>query len=130
VSSSRRILIADGCAAGTALIKAYLTEVGYDVEVALDGQDALDKARSYLPDLILLDAMIPGFSSFDVCRTLKDDFQLSKIMVLMITPLNELEAIERSIEAGTDDFLSKPLGTRELLERIEKVLRLSDLVGE
>jgi len=130
VSGNSRILIADDNAANRELIEAYLAKVDCEIELAVDGQDTLDKARSFQPDLILLDVMMPKLSGFEVCRKLKDDPQLSKIMVLMVTALNELGDIERAVKAGTDDFLSKPVNKLELLKRVELMLRLKDTTDE
>ena len=74
--------------------------------------------------------MMPKLSGFEVCRKLKDDPQLAKIMVLMVTALNELGDIERAVKAGTDDFLSKPVNKLELLKRVELMLRLKDTTDE
>jgi len=130
VSGNSRILIADDNAANRELLEAYLAQVDCDIELAVDGQDTLDKAIAFQPDLILLDVMMPKLSGFEVCRKLKDDPQLSKIMVLMVTALNELGDIERAVKAGTDDFLSKPVNKIELLKRVELMLRLKDTTDE
>jgi two-component system, OmpR family, alkaline phosphatase synthesis response regulator PhoP len=130
VSGNSRILIADDNAANRELLEAYLVKVDCDIELAVDGQDTLDKAKSFQPDLILLDVMMPKLSGFEVCRKLKDDPQLSKIMVLMVTALNELGDIERAVKSGTDDFLSKPVNKLELLKRVELMLRLKDTTDE
>ncbi len=130
MSGNSRILIADDNAANRELLEAYLAQVDCDIELAVDGQDTLDKAKSFQPDLILLDVMMPKLSGFEVCRKLKDDPQLAKIMVLMVTALNELGDIERAVKAGTDDFLSKPVNKLELLKRVELMLRLKDTTDE
>ena len=130
MSGKSRILIADDNAANRELLEAYLVQVDCDIELAVDGQDTLDRAKSFQPDLILLDVMMPKLSGFEVCRKLKDDSQLSKIMVLMVTALNELGDIERAVKAGTDDFLSKPVNKLELLKRVELMLRLKDTTDE
>lgn len=130
MSEVSRILIADDNAANRELLEAYLAQVDCDIELAVDGQDTIDKAKSFQPDLILLDVMMPKLSGFEVCRKLKDDPQLSKIMVLMVTALNELGDIERAVKAGTDDFLSKPVNKIELLKRVELMLRLKDTTDE
>ncbi len=130
MSGNSRILIADDNAANRELLEAYLAQVECEIELAVDGQDTLDKAKSFQPDLILLDVMMPKLSGFEVCRKLKDDPQLSKIMVLMVTALNELGDIERAVKAGTDDFLSKPVNKLELLKRVELMLRLKDTTDE
>ena len=130
MSGISRILIADDNAANRELLEAYLAQVDCDIELAVDGQDTLDKAKSFQPDLILLDVMMPKLSGFEVCRKLKDDPQLAKIMVLMVTALNELGDVERAVKAGTDDFLSKPVNKLELLKRVELMLRLKDTTDE
>lgn len=130
MSEKSRILIADDNAANRELLEAYLVQVDCDIELAVDGQDTLDKAKAFQPDLILLDVMMPKLSGFEVCRKLKDDPQLAKIMVLMVTALNELGDIERAVKAGTDDFLSKPVNKLELLKRVELMLRLKDTTDE
>ena len=130
MSGISRILIADDNAANRELLEAYLAQVDCDIELAVDGQDTLDKTKSFQPDLILLDVMMPKLSGFEVCRKLKDDPQLAKIMVLMVTALNELGDVERAVKAGTDDFLSKPVNKLELLKRVELMLRLKDTTDE
>lgn len=125
-----RILIADDNAANRELLEAYLATVDCEIELSVDGQDTLEKAASFRPDLILLDVMMPKFSGFEVCRKLKDNPETSKIMILMVTALNELGDIERAVKAGTDDFLSKPVNKLELLKRIELMLRLKDTTDE
>ena len=86
--------------------------------------------KSFQPDLILLDVMMPKFSGFEVCKKIKGDATTRKIMVLMVTALNELGDIERAVQAGTDDFLSKPVNKLELLKRVEMMLRCKDLTDE
>ena len=125
-----RVLIADDNEANVELLEAYLGGMEIDVEIAVDGQDTLDKVGSFSPDLILLDIMMPKLSGFEVCQRLKDDSATSKIMILMITALNELGDIERAVEAGTDDFLSKPVNKIELVKRVENMLKLRDVSDE
>ena len=112
--SKSKILIADDNQPNVELLEAYLADVDCDVDVAADGQETLDKVAEFKPDLILLDIMMPKLSGFEVCRKLKDDPATRGIMVLMVTALNELGDIERAVEAGTDDFLSKPVNQIEL----------------
>ena len=125
-----KILIVDDNEANCELIEAYLAGVECQTQVAVDGQDALDKVKSFQPDLILLDVMMPKLSGFEVCKKLKGDAATRKIMVLMVTALNELGDIERAVQAGTDDFLSKPVNKMELLKRVEIMLRCKDLTDE
>lgn len=125
-----RILIADDNQPNCELLEAYLTELDCDVAVAVDGLDTMEKVDSFRPDLILLDVMMPKLSGFEVCRKLKDDSRTSHIMILMVTALNELGDIERAVQAGTDDFLSKPVNKVELLKRVENMVKLKDITDE
>lgn len=125
-----RILIADDNEANCELLEAYLAEVDCEVQTAVDGQDTLDKVDSFQPDLILLDVMMPKQSGFEVCKRLKNDPATSRIMILMVTALNERGDIERAVEAGTNDFLSKPVQQVELVKRVENMLKLKGVTDE
>ncbi len=130
MSGTSRILIADDNAANRELLEAYLAKIDCETEIAVDGQDTLDKALAFQPHILLLDVMMPKLSGFEVCRKIKDDPRTSKIMVLMVTALNELGDIERAVKAGTDDFLSKPVNKLELLKRVELMLKVPVLQDE
>jgi two-component system alkaline phosphatase synthesis response regulator PhoP len=123
-STKPRILIADDNEANVELLEAYLSGLEVETDVAVDGQDTLDKVTSFRPDLILLDIMMPKLSGFEVCQRLKSDTATSGIMILMVTALNELGDIERAVEAGTDDFLSKPVNKVELNKRVQVMLEV------
>lgn len=125
-----KILIADDNPANCELLEAYLSEVDCDTEIAVDGQDTLDKVASFNPDLILLDVMMPKLNGFEVCRKLKDTESTRHILVLMVTALNETGDIERGVAAGTDDFLSKPVNKHSLLRRVQWMLKLKDVSDE
>ncbi|HLA83475.1 MAG TPA: response regulator [Thermoguttaceae bacterium] len=125
-----KILIADDNPTNVELLEAYLAECPCEIAVAVDGRDALDKVAEFGPDLILLDIMMPKLSGFEVCKTLKDDPATRDIMVLMVTALNELGDIERAVNAGCDDFLSKPVNKLELLKRVENMLKLRSVTDE
>ena len=129
-TSTNRILIADDNAANRELLEAYLADVDCEIEMSIDGQDTLDKIKSFQPDLLLLDVMMPKLSGFEVCQQIKSDPKLSRIMVLMVTALNELGDIERAVNAGTDDFLTKPVQKVTLLKRVGNMLRLKDTTDE
>ena len=129
-SQPHRILIADDNQANCELLEAYLASMECETEIACDGQDAFDKAVSFKPDLILLDVMMPKLSGFEVCQKIKSDPELSRIMVLMVTALNELGDIERAVDAGTNDFLSKPVNRIEFLKRVENLLKLKGVTDE
>ena len=125
-----RILIADDNEPNVELLEAYLGGLDVDTAVAVDGQDTLAKVASFKPHLILLDIMMPKLSGFEVCKKLKSDPSTSSIMTLMVTALNELGDIERAVQAGTDDFLSKPVHRIELKTRVKSLLRVRHLTSE
>jgi CheY-like chemotaxis protein len=129
-NQTHRILIADDNDANRELLEAYLANFDCETEIATDGQEAYDKAVSFKPDLILLDVMMPKLSGFEVCQKIKSDPALSKIMILMVTALNELGDIERAVDAGTNDFLSKPVNRIEFLKRVENLLELKGVTDE
>jgi two-component system, OmpR family, alkaline phosphatase synthesis response regulator PhoP len=125
-----KILIADDNPTNVELLEAYLTELDCEIGIAVDGRDTLDKVASFEPDLILLDIMMPKLSGFEVCKAIKDDPATRNIMVLMVTALNELGDIERAVNAGCDDFLSKPVNKIELLKRVDNMLKLRAVTDE
>ena len=127
-----RVLIADDNEANVELLEAYLADSELDVEiaVAVDGQDTMEKAASFKPHLILLDVMMPKLSGFEVCQKLKSDPATSGIMILMVTALNEHGDMERAVDAGTDDFLSKPVDKVSLVKRVENMLKLRTVSDE
>ena len=130
MSEKSRILIADDNETNVELMEAYLAGLEVETEIAVDGLDTLNKVTSFNPHLILLDIMMPKLSGFEVCKKLKGDPETRRIMILMVTALNELGDIERAVDAGTDDFLSKPVNKIELVKRVENMLRLRDVVDE
>ena len=129
-AAKHRILIADDNAANRELLEAYLVGVDCEIETSVDGQDTLDKVASFQPDLVLLDVMMPKLSGFEVCKKLKAGDATQRVMILMVTALNELGDIERAVNAGTDDFLSKPVNKVELLKRVENMLKLKGVEDE
>ena len=130
MSQTSRVLIADDNQANCELLDAYLADLDCEVDFAMDGQDTLDKVRSFAPDLILLDIMMPKFNGFEVCQQIKSDPELKRTMILMVTALNERGDIERAVQAGTDDFLSKPVNQVELVKRVENMLKLKGVTDE
>ena len=130
MSQTSRILIADDNQANCELLDAYLAGLDCEVDFAVDGQDTLDKVKSFKPDLILLDIMMPKLNGFEVCQQIKSDSELKRTMILMVTALNERGDIERAVQAGTDDFLSKPVNQIELVKRVENMLKLKGVTDE
>ncbi len=118
-----RILIADDNPPGVEWLEAYLAGGDWDIRTAADGEETLHQVRDWQPDLILLDIMMPKISGFEVCKRLRADPKSRDIAVLMITALDQPSDIERAVEAGTDDFVTKPINKAELLLRVRSLLR-------
>jgi CheY-like chemotaxis protein len=121
------ILVVDDNEQNLELIVAYLEDIACQIISATSGTEALDKIRSQMPDLVLLDVMMPKISGFEVCRRMKSDPQTADIPVIMVTALTELADIEKAINCGTDDFLSKPVNKWELITRVKTMLKLKHL---
>ena len=117
-----RILIADDNPEGVELLEAYLSGTDYDTQVAHDGEETLRKVQEWQPDVILLDIMMPKISGFEVCKRLRAKPETANIVVLMVTALDQHSDIDRAVEAGTDDFLTKPINKAELLLRVKAAL--------
>ena len=124
------VLVVDDNAQNLELLVAYLDGVGCQVHTAVDGVDALEKVAEVDPDLILLDIMMPRMSGFEVCRKLRADPKTRDIPIIMVTALNELGDIERGVESGTDDFITKPVNRLELVTRVKSLLRVRHLQNE
>jgi len=118
-----RILIADDNPQGAELLEAYLSDGEYELRTAYDGEQTLQQVATWQPDLILLDIMMPRISGFEVCKRLRADPTTQDIAVLMITALDQPSDVERAVEAGTDEFLTKPINKSELVLRIRSLLR-------
>lgn len=124
------VLVVDDNAQNLELILAYLEDLDCKTISAQGGLEALEIIRRQPVDLILLDVMMPKISGFEVCRKIKNDPQTADIPVIMVTALSEIGDIERAIQAGTDDFLSKPINKWELLTRVKTMLRLKHLTDK
>jgi CheY-like chemotaxis protein len=122
-----KILIADDNVQNVELMEAYLSGVECTIETASDGEETLQAVERSAPDLILLDVMMPRLSGFEVCRKLKSSPATKDILILMVTALNETSDFERGVQAGTDDFLTKPVNKVELLCRVKSLLRVRHL---
>lgn len=118
-----RVLIADDHPEGVELLEAYLAGADYDTQVAYDGEETLRKVNEWHPDVILLDIMMPKISGFEVCKRLRANAATANTVVLMVTALDQHSDIDRAVEAGTDDFLTKPINKAELLVRLRAALK-------
>ena len=128
--SSSRVLIADDIQQNRELLEAYLVEEGYQILMASDGQQTMQIVEHHQPDLILLDIMMPRMSGYEVCSQIKADPAKRGIPVLMVTALNEAGDIEKAVNAGCDDFLTKPVSRLELRTRVRSLLRVRHLTNE
>ncbi len=121
------ILVVDDNQPNLELLQAYLEDMDCKTVPANSGIEALEIIADDPPDLILLDVMMPKMSGFEVCRRIKNDPKTTDIPVIMVTALNEFGDIERGIDSGTDDFISKPVNKLELLTRVKTMLKLKHL---
>jgi DNA-binding response OmpR family regulator len=117
-----RILIADDNPSNADLLDAHLDGEGFETKLVHNGEDALAAARAWAPDLILLDVMMPKLSGFEVCRRLRADPVTRGVSVLMVTALDQSTDVETAVDAGTDDFITKPINKSELMLRVKAML--------
>jgi signal transduction histidine kinase len=125
MNEQNTILIVDDTAAGRKVLERLLSRAGYRIAVADNGVQALGRAAELMPDLILLDVRMPGMDGFEVCRRLRADARLSEVPIMFVTALGDRESRLLGIEAGADDFVTKPLDQIELQARVRGILRLN-----
>jgi len=105
------------------LLEAYMEELaGVRLVTAVNGQEAMAKVVEEKPDLVLLDIMMPKMSGFEVCKRIKSDPKTRDTLVVMVTALNETGDVERAAECGTDDYLSKPVDRKALIDLVRNLL--------
>jgi two-component system cell cycle response regulator len=120
----------DDVPANVKLLEAKLTNEYYDVITAKDGFEAIEQTKAKKPDLILLDVMMPGIDGFETCRRLKQDPEVSHIPVVMVTALSEPSDRVAGLEAGADDFITKPINDTALFARVRSLVRIKVLIDE
>ena len=125
MSVSPIILLVDDEPASRQAIEAVLDGQGYDLHVAENGRQALAHAAALVPDLILLDVMMPGMDGFEVCQLLRADPTLAEVPIVLVTALDDRESRIQGLEAGADDFVSKPFNRAELRARVRTITRLN-----
>jgi len=122
---SSTVLVVDDEDSGRQTLEAILEGEGYNIEMAENGMQALEKARAILPDVILLDVMMPGMTGFEVCKHVRNDPLLAEIPIIVLTALDDRESLLTALKAGADDFISKPFDRFELRARLLGITRLN-----
>jgi two-component system, OmpR family, alkaline phosphatase synthesis response regulator PhoP len=124
-----RVLIVDDHAPGAELVEAYLAELPYETRMANSGEEALKAIGEWKPDVVLLDVMMPRVSGFEVCKQLRSNEATREIGVIMVTALDQHVDIDRAVDVGTDDFITKPINKAELVSRVKALLRAQKMTG-
>lgn len=125
IKNNSTILIVDDEPVGRDALEMLLTPQGYNLAFAGNGLETLAKATELTPDLILLDVMMPGMDGYEVCRRLRADPLLAEVPIIMVTALDDRDSRLEGIEAGADDFVSKPFNRTELRTRVKTITRLN-----
>lgn len=122
---NRVVLIVDDEYAGRETLQSILEGEGYQLEMAENGPQAIEKAKDFLPDVILLDVMMPGMTGFEVCQRIRTEPEIAEIPIIMLTALDDRESLLTALKAGADDFISKPFDRYELRARLLGITRLN-----
>lgn len=125
-----RVLVVDDVLPNVKLLEAKLTSEYFDVLCATSGPDALEIVQREMPDIVLLDVMMPGMNGFEVCRAIKQDEATAHIPVIMVTALDQTSDRIAGLEAGAEDFLTKPVDDIALFARVKSLVRLKVMVDE
>jgi len=130
IKNSSKILVVDDEQDLLELVRHTLNKEVYEVHIAINGQQAVEKARKILPDLILMDVMMPVMDGMEACRQLKEDSETKDISIIFLTARSEEFAELAGFEAGADDYIAKPIRSRVLLSRIRAILRRQSPIEE
>jgi len=122
----KKILVIDDLPENVFILQDRLMQEGYEVLTAYDGHGGIEKAYSTLPDLILLDVMMPDISGFEVCKILVNDERTKHIPIILVTARAGAEDTKEGLEAGAFDYIKKPFNRVELMARVKSALKLSD----
>ena len=122
----KKILVIDDLPENVFILQDRLQNEGYEVITAYDGNSGIEKTRTYLPDLILLDVMMPDITGFDVCKILVNEEKTKHIPIILVTAKVGAEDIKEGLEAGAFDYVKKPFSRVELIARVKSALKLSE----
>ena len=125
-----KILIADDEVINVNFFQVMLTKLGFSVDVAYDGEEALEKVKTFVPDLILLDLLMPKLSGFQVAEILKKDENTREIPIVVLSAVSDIKDKVDMLELGIEDYITKPFNFVEILARIRNILRAKDLKEE
>ena len=125
-NNSKKILVVDDEQMTTDLAKTFLEKHGFEVVIASDGEEALELAQEQVPDLILLDVMLPTIDGFEVCKKLKDNATFKNTPILMFTAKGLSSDVEKGEAAGADEYIVKPFSGKALVATIRKHLGMSE----
>src|SRR5271169_3782620 len=125
-----RVLVVDDILSNVKLLEAKLTAEYFEVVTAFNGVDALARVAETAPDIVLLDVMMPGMDGFEVCRRIKSDPKTAHVPVVMVTALDQPSDRVAGLEAGADDFLTKPVDDAALFARVRSLVRLKMMTDE
>ena len=130
MSDAEKILVVDDTPMNVRVLEDLLTAKGYQVETASSGPEALEKVEQWRPDMVLLDVVMPGMSGYEVCQQIRKDAAMRILPVVMVTALDPGEERIKGLEAGADDFLTKPVNQPELVARVRSLLRIKSLYDQ
>ena len=119
---AKKVLIVDDELNITISVEFLMRREGFDVSVAKDGEEGLSMIRSWMPDLVLLDVMMPKMDGFEVCRTVRADASLSGVRIVMLTAKGREAEVEKGLSLGADAYIPKPFSTSELVSRVKSLL--------
>jgi len=122
---SSTVLIVDDEPSGRQTLESVLEGEGYNIEMAENGIQAIEMAKQLLPDVILLDVMMPGMTGFEVCQHIRNDPAVAEIPIIILTALDDRDSLLNALKAGADDFISKPFDRFELRARLFGITRLN-----
>src|SRR5271156_889653 len=125
-----RVLVVDDILSNVKLLEAKLSAEYFEVVTAFNGQEALVKIEEHSPDIVLLDVMMPGMDGFEVCRRIKANPKTAHVPVVMVTALDQPSDRVAGLDAGADDFLTKPVDDAALFARVRSLVRLKMMTDE